>query len=499
MDVLSSTAVSSDCHKTKQVNTIAMITFWSQFSVYVLNTVLVLFLTRSVLLNGLGYTSGKAYLFIGVSQAMGYIMPLLGGQMADKVLGLTRSILIGSLLLAVAYLLVMLSGLLVPSLGDKAFIAAYALIPAMNSLLMGTASAVVAKVYAKDLVKAKSGMTLFYMSINVGALAATIIAPQLLESRYGPLSVFAVVFIGKSLCALNYLYRYNIYEDISTAVDQEKFNMKKVLQLLSYLFSIYCATLYIYFHTEIASYLIGIGALGGLLAFFIKTMSLKGADRTKQLIAVLLILEAVIFFVLYNQMNTTIIMFAKDYSDLKMFGLNVSPANYQMLNPIMIIVLSLFLPKFYKRFQKFTIPYQFAAGTALGGLALLIMYMGCLNNPTGHISGNYLVLTYAVMTLAELWVSAVGLSMIGLYCSHHMLGFAMGIWYLSNSLSNVVSGQLAQLVALPENMNNVEFGIRTYQHYYFDMGAVAIFIGIVMWFVAIYLNKRMNRQGVKLA
>ena len=83
--------------------------------------------------------------FIGVSHAMGYLMPMLGGYMADTVVGIRRSILLGSIMLATAYLLIMLSGYTVNFLGDKLFIAAYAFIPATNSLLMGTSSSMVSQ------------------------------------------------------------------------------------------------------------------------------------------------------------------------------------------------------------------------------------------------------------------------------------------------------------------------------------------------------------------
>lgn len=492
-------AVSADKHKRQQVNNIAMITFWSQFSVYVLNTILVLFLTQPLLKHGLGYTDGEAYIFIGVSQAMGYIMPMVGGQMADKVIGLTRSILIGSFLVATAYLMIMLSGMFIPSLGDKVFIAAYALIPATNSLLMGTASAVVSKVYATDEAKAKSGMTLYYMSINVGALLATILAPELMESRYGSLSIFAVVFVGKSISALNFIYRYKIYQDVATAVDNARFTLKKLSQLLAYIGSIYLFTLYIYFNPKISSNLIGLGSLVGIFAFFIKTSKLSGKYRVKQFIAALLILEAVVFFVIYNQMNTTLILFAKNNSNLAMLGFKVSPAHYQILNPLLIIGLSFVMPKFYERYQKFSIPFQFAAGTMLAGLALLVMYLSCLFASDGLINGNYIVFTYVLLTIGELWVSAVGLSMIGLYCSHNMIAFAMGVWYLSNSLSNIISGQLAQFVALPEQGISTQQALFIYQNYYFDMGLVAVVLGVVMFFTASLLKKKMKQRGIHLA
>lgn len=89
----------------KQTNNIIFITFWSQFSVYALNTVLILFLTRPLLEQGLGYSQAKAYTFIGVTQAAGYLVPILGGFMADTVIGVRRAILPGSMMLLLAYLL----------------------------------------------------------------------------------------------------------------------------------------------------------------------------------------------------------------------------------------------------------------------------------------------------------------------------------------------------------------------------------------------------------
>lgn len=484
--------------KRRQVNNIAMITFWSQFSVYVLNTILVLYLTRPMMSHGLGYSEGAAYAFIGVTQAMGYVMPMLGGQMADKVVGLTRSILIGSVLLAIAYLLVMLSGFTVTAHGDTLFIAAYALVPVTNSLLMGTASGVVSKIYSDDEAKAKSGMTLYYMSINVGALLATILSPQLFESRYGPLSIFAVVFIGKSLSALNYAFRYKIYQNVVSAVDKEKFDKNKTFQLLSYIALIYLFTLYAYFHPFISSYVIGVASIVGITWFLARTLRLKGELKTKQCISVVLIVEAIVFFVLYNQMNTTLILFAKNNSDLSFLGFHVSPAHYQMINPLMIIVLSFFLPSFYERFRQFTIPYQFASGTILGGIALLLMYIACLNAVDGIVSGNFILLTYVCLTIAELWVSAVGLSMIGLYCCHQMIAFAMGVWYLSNSLSFVISGQVAQFVALPSDGISKTQALNIYKDYYFDMGLTALFLGIVMLGFAVMLTRRMKCRGIRI-
>ncbi len=483
----------------KQSTNIVMITFWSQFSVFSLNTILILFLTRPIIANGLGYDQAKAYAFIGVSQATGYLMPILGGYMADSVLGLRRSILLGSILLALAYLLVMLSGYTIPAHGDYLFLAAFALIPASNSLLMGTTSGMISRIYTDDAVNAKSAMTFYYMAINVGALLATVIAPALLDSRYGPLSVLAFVFVGKSIAALNFAYRYSLYDDLTLGKDKWPLPLSAIYRMIVYFIVIYLFTLFAYSHIPFALISISIGCVLGISWFLVKTFTLSGESRYKQSVAVLLILEAIVFFVIYNQMNSTLILFAKNNSDLHLFGFVVSPAQYQMLNPLLIIAIGLQLPRFYQRFPRFTIPWQFACGTLLAGVALLFIASAARFGNQGIINGNYIAVTYILITLAELWVSAIGLSMIGLYCDNQALGFAMGAWYLAASLSNTLAGRIAHWVAIPDIFTSPIQSLSIYQQYYQNLGFIACLFGVFMLFVAHYLHRGSDKRGLVLA
>ncbi len=483
----------------QQTTNIIMITFWSQFSTYALNTILILFLTRPMLAHGLGYNQAKAYAFIGISQATGYLMPVLGGYMADNVLGLRRSILLGSILLALAYLLIMLSGHTIADHGDYLFIAAFALTPAANSLLIGTASGMVSHIYTDDAIKAKSAMTFYYMAINVGALLATMVAPTLLDSRYGPLSVLTIAFVGKSIAALNFAYRYSLYDTVIWGKDRLSLPLLAKYRVVGYLVVLYLFTLFAYSHIFLASILISMGCGIGIFWFLIKTFALSGEPRYKQLVASLLILEAIVFFVIYNQMNSTLILFAQNNSNSLLFGFQVSPAHYQMLNPLLIIALGIQLPRFYEKFPRFSIPYQFACGVLLAGSALLVMVYAAVHAQQGLVNGNYIALTYILISLAELWVSAIGLSMIGLYCDNRALAFAMGVWYLACSLSSALSGSLASWVAIPENITSPLQSLPIYQQYYLWMGLAACILGACMLFLARYLHRLLGKRGVVLA
>jgi POT family proton-dependent oligopeptide transporter len=483
----------------KQANNIVFITFWSQFSVYAFNTILVLFLTRPLIEQGLGYSQAKAYAFIGVAHATGYLMPMLGGYMADTVIGIRRSILLGSVMLATAYLFVMLSGYTVSFWGDQLFLAAYAFVPATNSLLMGTSSSMVSHIYSDDAIKAKSAMTYYYIAINVGALLATLIAPVLLESRYGPLSILTVAFIGKSIAALNFASRYTIYDNVIWGKDLSRFSGKSIMRLIAYIAVIYLLTLYAFSHVYVASTLIAAGSTLGIFWFFKKTISLKGIVRDKQMIALLLILEAIVFFVIYNQMHSTLILFAQNNSDHNLFGLTVSPAHYQILNPLLILAIGSQLPHFYKWAPSFTIPYQFAAGIFLSGIALLLLTFASTRAIDGIINGNYIALTYILISIAELWVSAIGLSMIGLYCDQKTIAFAMGVWYLASSLAHAISGRIAAWVAIPTSIHSAADSLPYYKNYYLLLGVSALILGVVMYVVAFILQKFMKQRRIALA
>ncbi|MDE4990379.1 peptide transporter, partial [Francisella tularensis subsp. holarctica] len=75
-----------------------------------------------------------------------------------------------------------------------------------------------------------------------------------------------------------------------------------------------------------------------LLLFLLRSIFfLKDDVRFKQIVGLILIVVAVVFFVIYNQMESTLVMEAKNNSDLLMFCFKVNAAIYKIFNPILII------------------------------------------------------------------------------------------------------------------------------------------------------------------
>lgn len=482
-----------------QVFNVTTITFFGQFASYSIMSIFILFLTLPLAKDGLGMTESEAYEFMGVAQAMGYLMPFIGGMVIDKYLGIRRGITWGVTLLTVAYALVYVGSSYVHTFGTHAFILAYALVPAINALVGSPSSAMVSRIYKGDEVGSKSGMTYYYMAINVGSLIGIGLAPVLMDSHLGVMSVLAVVVVGKALAAMNFIVKRNIYDNVVDDMDKSKMTIKRLIPVLAYILIGYVVTYVAFLNPHMSTYLIGLGCAGGILTFCARTMMLKGVDRTKQLVAAFLILVAIVFFVLYNQMATTMVMFIKNNTDLKMLGVELAAAQFQMINPVIILAIGGMLPRFYKKFKGFTIPYQFAAGVILSGLSILVLWMGAQSGyETGISSGNYVALSYFLITIAELFVSAVGLSMIGLYCHPSMIAFAMGSWYLASSMSNLISGQLGKLVAVEQGADRLT-SIHNYGDYFLNMGGGAVIIGVVLWLIMRELQSSLIKKGIEVA
>ena len=74
----------------------------------------------------------------------------------------------------------------------------------------------------------------------------------------------------------------------------------------------------------------------------------------------------------------------------------------------------------------------------------------------------------------------------------------MGTWYLASSLSNTLSGHIARWVAIPKNMSSPKDSLPIYQDYYQNMEWIACLLGVLMLFVAFYLQRSFKRRGLVL-
>ncbi len=181
---------------------------WERFSFYGMKFLLLLYLTKYHL-----FSDSNGLEVLGSYAALVYAMPVIGGLLADRYLGMRKAVIFGGVLLVLGHLGMAMEGEQARVVGDQVirdegslqvFYLSLALIVIGVGFLKPNISTIVGKLYAQDDPRRDAGFTIFYMGINMGAFAATLLCGYLGETfgwRYG----FGVAGIGMAIGLATFL------------------------------------------------------------------------------------------------------------------------------------------------------------------------------------------------------------------------------------------------------------------------------------------------------
>jgi POT family proton-dependent oligopeptide transporter len=173
--------------------------------------------------------------------------------------------------------------------------------------------------------------------------------------------------------------------------------------------------------------------------------------------------------------------------DLKLISTEI----YQSVNPFWIIVLTPVIITFFgymktKR-KELSTPSKFAWGTLIAGLSSVVMVAACLstNIYINKVSSWWIVSSYGVFTISELFVSPVGLSLVSKVAPRRLTALMMGGWFITTSLGGKISGILAGFWDKFDN-----------KAVFFGISAIA---AVIAFFLLLPLTKRLNKVVVEAA
>ena len=456
---------------------------WERFGYYGTQAILALYFAEK-----LGFSEKQSFYVFGSFSAFVYGFIWVGGFTGDKYLGAKRTMLTGAIILALAY-----ASLAVATQATVFY--SLAAIIVGNALFKANPSSLISKLYEQGDSRLDGAMTLYYMAVNVGAFISQVMTPIIAEN-YGWGLAFAVSAVGLTLGIINFTLCRKIMADVATEAGREPLNITRLLIVLGGSLLAIVGIAQIITHTWICNIVIYLVVTGGLLYFLKIAFTLQGRDRARMIIAAVLILQAVVFFVLYNQMPTSLTFFAKHNIHNYIFGLHIPPAEYQGLNPFFIVIMSPILAFFYGRFPATHIT-KFCIGMTLCALAFLTLYLPQFISATGIVSPLWMVVSYYFQSVGELFVSALGLSMVAELCPKVLSGFVMGIWFLSSMLAGPVGAWVGALTA-PQggaDLTPVQ-SLQIYTNVFGKIGLVTLTIAILMWMSRRYFNRLIGAPTV---
>ncbi len=462
---------------------IFMLEIWERFGFYTMQGILVLYFIRFLNTN-----DSTAYYTFGAFFALVYGIVPLGGYLGDHILGTKRTIVLGLVTLMLGYLSL--------ALADKAHVFyALGLICVGNGLFKANPANLLSKCYEERDPRLHAGFTLYYMSINLGAIFALLIGPNV-ASKYGYSYAFFISSIGILLGLLNYGWQRGRLSNINTLADRRNIAVWHwIVIVMGILLLTYLSALLLQ-HTKIAKQLMIVVICIIVGIYFISIYRESKEARLRMVVAFVLMLEAVAFFTLYHQMPTSINLFAVHNVDPYLFGFHLDPQSLQVLNPLWITVLSPILAALYAKLYRegisFPIPYKFAAGMTCCGISFIILYFARYWHDThGIVSFWWLVLSYFSQTLSELLVSALGVAMVAELVPPRMAGFVMGVWFLTSSVAGFTGAAVATYTALPVNVQPGMDSLYIYTHAFAYIGGITLLLAIFLWSISPWLKKLM--------
>ena len=437
----------------RALSTLFFTEMWERFSYYGMRGLLILFMTDMVASGGLGMTDVTATAIYGLYTFAVYAVALPGGWIADRLLGQRKAVLWGGVVIAAGHFT-----LAVPT--ASAFYLGLTLIVLGTGLLKPNVSAIVADLYPEGGARRDAGFSVFYMGINVGALAGPLICGTLGENVNWHLG-FSAAGVGMGLGIVQYVWGWRYLGDagLLRARPDERAHAWRtflsgvavVVGLVVVLVGLQSGGLLTLSFLNVAQ---GTGLVITILVVVYFTYvflfgGLTPDERKRVAVIPLLFVAAAVFWSGFEQAGSSMNLFAGRLTNRVVFGWEAPASWLQSINPLFIVALA---PVFGSLWvwlgsRNPSIPVKFTFGLVQLGLGFFVLAWGSTFTTDGSlVSPMWLVTTYFFHTTGELCLSPVGLSSITKLSPQRFVGQMMGIWFMAAALGNLLAGLVAGLI-----------------------------------------------------
>lgn len=437
-----------------------------RFGFYVMMAILTLFLMSKFDLDG-----SQAGALYSVFYCAIYILALVGGVIADKTKNYKGTIIAGLLVMSLGYAL-----LAVPALITTEWIALSALLVIAfgNGLFKGNLQAVVGQLYddPKWSHKRDSGFQIFYMFINIGGCIAPFVAVWV-RNTFVKLQGYAYNADLPGLCNALLAEREvdtDLFLEYANQVSQTEVNFSTLREFAQNYLEAFNTGFHYAFSVAIVAMLISLiiflcfkkqlptpgakKAASGEKSDAEKEEIRQSAKEIKQrIMALMAVFGVVIFFWFsFHQNGLTLTMFAKDYTRLALGDMPLSAEIFQSINPFVVVFLTPIVMWIFsalaRRGKEPSTPRKIAIGMGIAAVAYVVMCIASIGLPSQvslagapvpaaeRVTPWILFSVYFILTVAELFISPLGLSFVSKVAPAHLQGLMQGCWLGATAVGN---------------------------------------------------------------
>ena len=367
--------------------------------------------------------------------------------------------------------------------------------------LKANISTVVGALYEENDPRRDGGFTIFYVGINLGSFLATA-ACSYLGIRYGWAYGFGLAGIGMLFGLLTFILGQSWLE--GRGAPPVPLKGRSILGIpvagffwVAGLVAVFPTWLLMQRHELIEAVLPWAAGVIFLLVVGYTVIKLHGAERSRMLVAQVLIFFSVLFWALFEQAGSSLTLFADQSTEMPSW---FNAAQTQMFNPGIIVIGGPLMAALWvwlaKRNAEPSTPVKFSFGLMFVGLGFLVLMWAAANmaNSDFRVPLTFLFLTYLFHTIGELCLSPVGLSMITKLSVERVVGLMMGVWFLSSSVAHIAAGLIAKATATDTVAGVVTDraeALSTYGSIFGTIGWVGVGVGVFLLLISPILKKGM--------
>lgn len=416
-----------------------------RFSFYGMKAILLYYLYYAVTEGGLAIAKPTAAVIVATYGAAVYLLSVVGGWFADRVVGAWRSTLYGGIVIMAGHISLSIPG------GVGLTWLGLCLIALGTGLLKPNISTMVGSLYTENDPRRDGGFEIFYMSINIGGFLSPIVVAAL-KNRWGFHAGFAAAAVGMALALAVYvLFSRSLHgagREIPNPLTEAE---KKRLPLMCLGLAAVVAVLWFVagfmakaqggeMPEQVSWIVFLIAVIASVYYFWAMHSHPKTTETDKRHIMAYLPLYvgACLFWMVFEQASGLMAQFADQNTQLMIGSFRIDPEWYQSVNSVFIILLApLFGWVFTRRAGRFpSTPVKFATAVGIIGFSALMMSWMFATWPGGSRLAPFwlLGLVFVIQTIGELMLSPVGLSATTQLAPKHFASQVMGLWFLTSAV-----------------------------------------------------------------
>lgn len=460
----------------------------------VLYSTLILYATKGLHMNDTLATS-----ITGSFIALNYFLHLLGGYVGGRYLSYRSLFGVGMVLQVLGCLLI--------SVPDPSY-----LLWGLASFLGGSGlnvtciNCMVTQLFEPDDKRREAAFLWNYSGMNIGFFVGFTIGGYFhLHQAYRELFVLSA--LGNLIALVLTFYNWKLLKDRDTTfIESTKTSQKQARLIgLGIVIALVFALRGLLQHTAFCNQLIlaiGIAMLGLIILLTIKQPG--QIEKNKMWGYIILALSSLIFWALYQLAPMGLNLFIERNVDRHFLGLLIAPQWIQNINTLVIIfggpLLSVLFTHMRERGININIPFQFSLALLLIGIAFAILPLGIsLSNAQGYTNFNWILASYVLQSIGELFISPIGYAMVGQLAPFRLRGLMMGMWMMITGIAAILSDHFSKMALGSTESIDPLITNASYSHTFNLLGWSAIITGILLFlFVPLVARLTQEKKTIKI-